>query len=158
MSALELCLPVGTQRHRRVIAANSMFPEVRERRSCFCQITEETEAAHPCLPLLSSQNLTHGAAAEFCRHTVNEMRRECVDESCNWILRWCFGKSERRHRDLISDQPKDRAKRKTNSSRNLRCNFRDGSVQSASHSAERVMHGRAGVLFFALFQLVTKGF
>src|SRR5687767_4853150 len=81
MSALELCLPVGTQRHGRVIAADGVFPEVRERRSCFCQITEETEAAHPCLPLLSSQNLTHGAATKFRRHTVNEMRRECVDVS-----------------------------------------------------------------------------
>jgi hypothetical protein len=29
-----------------VVAADRMFPEMRERRRCFCQVTEEIDAAH----------------------------------------------------------------------------------------------------------------
>src|SRR4029079_16089298 len=46
VSAFQLPPPVVTQRHARVIAADCVFPKVRERRRCFCQITEESQSTH----------------------------------------------------------------------------------------------------------------
>jgi hypothetical protein len=46
VSSFYIALPIVAQRHRRVVASDRVFPEVRQWCRCFREIAEESESAH----------------------------------------------------------------------------------------------------------------
>ena len=74
MTTLQLALPISTLSDRRVITTDRVFPEMRERRRCFCQVTEEIDAAHALLISARFRNVPSANAVRPAPAIVSHLR------------------------------------------------------------------------------------
>ena len=108
------------------------------------------------VPILSSQNLAHGAAAvQRSRHKRDAMparRRELKPDT-----RLALSQAKQWNCRLVCDNPEHSAKRNARTNRYLGRNLSHRTVQSTGRGAESVVDRSSRGFLFTLLKLVTRG-